>query len=278
MPTSTLKKPDVMRRSLPLLTIIVLSAALLAACASSGPKKILPAEVLYKRAANSLRVAHWKIAAAQFRQLLSTYPFGKYATQARLNMIYAYYRNGQPDEAAKQADEFLKENPASPYASYALFLRGVSYASAMQPGLLDSLFHVGLARRAPLDQDQAFSAFKQLIKSYPNTPYATKARQWMVFVRDRMARYNLNVARFYMRRQEWVAAVNRAETVVNSFPQTPSVKPALRIMARGYRALGEEKLAAAAESWYRFNYGPQKGRSASPASSPEPASTSGPKP
>ena len=266
-----------MRRSLTSLAALALSAALLAGCAS-GPKKIPPAQELYKRAQNSLAVEHWKTAALQFRQLLSTYPFGKYATQARLNLIYSYYRDGQPDEAAKQADEFLKENPASPYAGYALFLKGISYASAMQPGLLDSIFHIGLANRAPLDQEQAFSAFKQLIKSYPDTAYAVKARQWMVFVRDRMARYNLNVARFYVRRQEWVAAVNRAETIVTSFPQTPSVKPALEIMARGYRALGEKKLADAAESWYRFNYGPQRMKSANAASSPEPAPASPPKP
>ncbi|MGH8225077.1 MAG: outer membrane protein assembly factor BamD [Gammaproteobacteria bacterium] len=259
-----------MRRFLAPVAVLALSAALLAACAS-GPRKIPPEQVLYKRASNSLTVENWQGAAGQFRALLSTYPFGKYATQARLNLIYAYYRGGQPDEAAKQADEFLKENPASPYAGYALFLKGISYASAMQPGLLDSLFHVGLAQRAPLDQDQAFTAFKQLIKSYPDTIYATKARQWMVFVRDRLARYNLNVARFYMRRQEWVAAVNRAETVVSAFPETPSVKPALKVMVRGYRALGEKKLADAAESWYQFNYGSQRTQSAHAATAPAPA-------
>lgn len=246
-----------MRRHLLLFTIFVLAAAILAGCAS-GPKKIPPAKKLYHRAQDSLTAHNWKQAAAQFRQLVSTYPFGKYATPARLKLIYAYYRSGNTDEAASQADQFLKENPASPYASYAYFLKGISYASAMQPGILDSVFHTGLAKRSPVNQDEAYSAFKQLVTRYPDTPYAVKARQWMVFVRDRLARYNLNVARFYARRKEWVAAVQRAATIVSKFPYTPSVKPALKIMARGYHALGEKKLAAAADAWYQYNYGSKR--------------------
>ncbi|MGH8274830.1 MAG: outer membrane protein assembly factor BamD [Gammaproteobacteria bacterium] len=245
-----------MRRHLPLFTIFALATALLAGCAS-GPRKIPSAGELYHRAQTSLTVHDWKRAAGQFRQLISTYPFGKYATPARLRLIYAYYRSGNTDEAASQADQFLKENPASPYASYAYFLKGISYASAMQPGILDSVFHTGLGKRSPVDQKEAFSAFTQLVKRYPDTPYAAKARQWMVFVRDRLARYNLNVARYYAQRADWVAAVDRAATIVSKFPNTPVVKPALKIMTRGYQALGEKKLAAAADAWYQYNYGPR---------------------
>ncbi|MGH8272972.1 MAG: outer membrane protein assembly factor BamD [Gammaproteobacteria bacterium] len=243
-----------MHRYLPLLLTLALTAAILAGC-SSGPKKIPAAKTLYKRAQTSLSVHAWKRAASQYRLLVSTYPFGQYATPARLKMIYAYYRAGNTDEAANQADQFTKENPASPYASYALFMKGISYASAMEPGLMDSLFNVDLARRTPVDQKESFAAFKLLIKRYPKTEYASKAKQWMVFVRDRLARYNLNVARFYASRKEWVAAVDRASAVVTQFSETPSAKPALKIMSNGYHALGEKKLAAAADAWYQYNYG-----------------------
>ena len=199
---------------------------------------------------------NYKQATAQFRQLLSTYPFGKYATQARLDLIYAYYRNNQPDEAAKQADDFAKENPASPYVAYALFLKGVAYANAMQPGPIDSVFRVSLRGRDPLDQEKAYTAFQQLVKRYPNTVYAKQSKQWMVFVRDRLAGFNLGVARFYAQRKNWVAAIDRASKIVTAFPTTPMVKPALHIMVRGYRALGEDKLANAAEAWFQYNFGP----------------------
>lgn len=233
---------------------VVLATAILAGC-SSGPEKIPPANVLYGQAHNSLESHDWKQASQRFRQLISTYPFGKYATSARLNLMYSYYRAGNTDEAASQADDFLKENPSSPYAPYALFLKAISYASAMQPGLLDSLFNSTLDERSPVNQRQAYTAFQQLQKRYPNTPYAQKAKQWMVFVRNRLAQYNLNVAEFYARRQEWVAAVNRASTVVVQFPHTPATRHALKIMARGYHALGEKKLAEAADTWYNYNYG-----------------------
>ncbi len=246
-----------MRSALSALAIAALAAIVLAGCASGGPKKIPPAKTLYHRAQNSLSSHYWKRASRQFRQLISTYPFGKYATPARLKLIYAYYRAGNTDETASQADQFIKEDPTSPYASYALFMKGVAYASAMQPGIIDSLFHVSLAKRSPINQPQSFAAFKQLIKRYPNSPYAAEARQWMVFVRDRLARFNLNVARFYARRREWVAAVNRAAAIVKRFPNTPSAKPALKIMTHGYHALGEKKLEAAANAWYQYNYGPK---------------------
>lgn len=234
--------------------VLALGLVLLGGCAYS-PRKILPETVLYRHAHDALLVENWKAATSQLRQLLSTYPFGKYATQARLDLIYAYYRNGQTDEASKQADEFEKENPASPFVPYALFLKAVAYANAMQRGPLDYVFHTNLHSRDPVDQEQAYSAFQQLVKRYPDSPYAKQAKQWMVFVRDRLAGFNLQVAQFYAQRRQWVAAVDRAATIVTKFPTTPAAKPALRLMIRGYRALGEDKLAAAAQRWYSYNFG-----------------------
>jgi outer membrane protein assembly factor BamD len=235
-------------------------AVLLAGCAH-GPKKIPPADVLYKHANDNLTVQNWNGAITKFRQLLSTYPFGEYATQSRLDLIYAYYRSNQPDETAKQADDFAKENPASPYVPYALFMKGAAYAAALQPGPLDNIFRVNLSRRDPLDQQQAFVAFKLLVNRYPDSPYSVQAKQWMVFVRDRLAKFNLGVARFYARRRDWVAAVDRAATIVTQYPTTPAAKPALGIMVQGYKALGETKLADAAQAYYNYNFGSGQSKS-----------------
>lgn len=232
----------------------MVGTALLGGCAS-GPKKIPPEHTLYKHAKNALTVENWKSAANQFRTLISTYPFGKYATQARLNLIFAYYRGGNTDEATKQADDFVKENPASPYAAYALFMKGVAYANALQRGPLDALFGVSLSQRDPLDQEQAFTAFKQLAKRYPNSRYTKQAHQWMVFVRNRLAHFNLGVARFYQVRKQWVAAASRANKIVTEFPGTSATKPALKILMQSYKALGEDTLAAQAKAWYDYNYG-----------------------
>jgi len=247
----------------------MLGTALLGGCAS-GPKKIPPENTLYKHAKDALTVENWKSAANQFRTLISTYPFGKYATQARLNLIFAYYRGGNTDEATKQADDFVKENPASPYAAYALFMKGVAYANALQRGPLDSLFGVTLAKRDPLDQQEAFTAFRQLAKRYPDSRYTKQARQWMVFVRGRLADFNLGVARFYFRRGNWVAAAARANKIVTELPGTSATKPALKILMKSYKALGEKTLAAQAAAWYDYNY-----RSGAKAGSGQPVASSG---
>ncbi|MGA7966353.1 MAG: outer membrane protein assembly factor BamD [Gammaproteobacteria bacterium] len=255
-----------MRRLTPLLILVFASAAILAGCAH-GPEKIQPETVLYKRAQDALTTQNWNRATGSLRSMISTYPFGKYATQGRLDLIYAYYRNNQTDETAKQADDFVKENPASPYAAYAMFMKGVAYANALQRGPVDAVFHVNLSDRDPLDQKQAYTAFKQLIKRYPNSRYAHQAKQWMVFVRNRMAQFNLNLARFYQRRNEWVAAAMHASDIVTQFSDTEAAQPALRIMARSYKALGETELAADARAWYDYNYGNKSHHKPAPAAS-----------
>jgi hypothetical protein len=166
-----------MRRLTPLLTLALLSAVILAGCAG-GPKKIPPESKLYQRAQDALTVENWRAATASLRSLISTYPFGKYATQGRIDLIYAYYRNDQTDEATKQADDFVKEHPDSPYAAYALFLKGIAYANALRRGPLGFVFHVNLSDRDPLDQQQAYTAFKQLTKRYPHSKYARRPGSW----------------------------------------------------------------------------------------------------
>ncbi len=253
-----------MRRLTPLLGLALAGALLLAGCAS-GPRKIPPETKLYKNARDALTVHNWKAATASLRSMISTYPFGKYATQGRLDLIYAYYRDNKTDEAARQADDFVKENPVSPYAAYAQFMKGVAYANALQRGPVATVFRVSLADRDPVDQEEAYTAFKQLVKRYPHSPYAKQAKQWMVFVRNRLSKFNLNLARFYQRRKEWVAAASHAADIVTNFEDTPEAKPALRILIRSYKALGETALAADAQSWYDYNYGGKAGNPHAPA-------------
>lgn len=226
----------------------------LAGCASA-PYKTPKAGRLFHQADNAMITHEWRVASAKYRELLATYPSSKYATQARLNLVYVYYRADQPDEAGSQADRFRKEDPASPYVPYVLYIKGLAYATSMQPGLMERTFGVSMSQRDPKDQQKAFKAFRNLVTEYPKSAYTERAKRWMVFVRNRLAKFNLGVARFYLRRKEWVAAVNRAATILTKFSKTPSAKPALKILERSYRALGEEKLATEAQKYYRFNFG-----------------------
>lgn len=236
--------------------VAVVFLAALAGCAHhSHAPKIRPVKDMYRRAKNSLTIEHYGRAIAIYKQLLATYPFGKYATQSRLDLIYAYYKSGQPDETADTANRFEKQDPTSPYVPYALYVEGVAYATTVKPGPLQRVFGISAARRDPKNEKKAFQTFKRLITNYPHSKYVKRARQWMVFVRNRLAKFDLFTARFYLRRKIWVAAVDRAAYIVTHYSRSPSVKPALRIMVRGYRALGETDLANAAEKLYKHNFG-----------------------
>jgi outer membrane protein assembly factor BamD len=100
----------------------------------------------------------------------------------------------------------------------------------------------------------AYEDFYQLVKRYPNSKYAPDASQRMIHLRNNMARYEVHVAEFYMRRGAWVAAANRGALVIEDYQRTPSVPEALILMVRAYRKLGMEELAEDALRVLALNY------------------------
>jgi outer membrane protein assembly factor BamD len=89
----------------------------------------------------------------------------------------------------------------------------------------------------------SFNDFAELVRRYPDSKYAADARLRMLYLRNNLARYQIHVARYYMRRGAYLAAANRASRVVANFQRTDSVAPALQIMVDAYTKLGMTELA-----------------------------------
>jgi outer membrane protein assembly factor BamD len=125
---------------------------------------------------------------------------------------------------------------------YALYMRGLAYFSG-EHSWYHRLFNVDLSERPPKNAQESFSVFSQMVQRYPNSIYAPDARQRMTFLRNRLANYELHVARYYMQRGAWLAAANRAQYAVEHYDGAPAVAEALGIMATAYERLGMPELA-----------------------------------
>ena len=235
--------------------LVALGIALLAAgCrshrgddAKSGP------EVIYARAQKAMKNSSYGEAIKQLEALQSRFPFSEPARQSQLDLIYAYYKNREVDPAIDAADTFIRENPTNPRVDYAYYMKGLVYFER-QANWLERKFNVDLSQRPPINARKSFDSFQQLIEKYPHSEYAADALQRMIYLRNRLADFELHVALYYMRRGAYVGAINRAKFCVENYDGAPAVKGSMKVLVDAYRDLKMTDLAANAERVYAANY------------------------
>ena len=242
---------------LPRIFVILLFTGL-AAC-SSGPSTEyqtypeLNARELYESALTSMKQGNYGSAIRRLEALDLRYPFGAYSQQSQLDLIYAYYKRGDNESAISTADRFIRQNPRHVNVDYAYYMKGlVNFNSEV--GFFQEIFAAKLSERDASSARQAFEDFAELMRRYPESNYAADARQRMIFLRNRLADYEIHVARYYMTRDAFLAAANRAKYVVEHYPKTPAVADALNIMATAYDILELTDLAADARTVLKHNF------------------------
>jgi outer membrane protein assembly factor BamD len=196
----------------------------------------------YDSAQRSLRASNYTDAIAKLQGLEARFPFGRFAEQAQLELIYAYYSSAQPESARSAADRFIRLHPKHPNVDYAYYLRGMASYDEDR-NLLDRFLPLDPAKRDPGAARESFKDFAQLISRFPDSKYTPDARARMVYLRNLMAASEINVARYYIYRGAYIAAANRGRYVFENFQQTPSVADGLAIMVEAYLNLGLNELA-----------------------------------
>lgn len=219
----------------------------------TSPFRGQTAEQLFISAETALAKGNCKTAVQRFEALDILYPCGEYAQRAHLDIIYAYYRTGDTVSAAAAADRYIRLYPAGPHTDYAYYIKGIANFE-QDRGLLQRYFHTDLAERDPGTSRQAFEDFKQLICCYPDSPFVCDARQRMVYLRNLLARYELNIGIYYYHRNAYVAAINRASNVLAHYQQSPYTCGALKLMRDSYRKLGLEQQACEMEEIIQRNF------------------------
>jgi outer membrane protein assembly factor BamD len=210
-------------------------------------------EQLFKTARKDLESNNFNGAIKTYEALTARFPFTDEARQARLDLIYAYYRAGESESATDAADAFIRENPTHPRVDYAYYLKGlVDFERA--PNAVERIFHADLSQRPPSNARKSFASFKIVVEQYPKSEYAHDALQRMVYLRDRLASYEVHVARYYLKRGAYLAAAQRAKGAVEQYDGAPAVREALAIMIECYDKLGLEPLAAQSREVYAANF------------------------
>ena len=184
---------------------------------------------LYNRTQRSLRAGNYDGAIRGLQQLEAQFPFGRYAEQAQLEIIYAQYMSFDHEDARISADRFIRLHPQNPYLDYARYLKGLS-AFNKNRSFLDRIFSTDLSKRDVAPAQQAYDDFSELLSSHPDSQYAPDASKRMVYLRNLLAESELNVARYYMRRGAYIAASNRARYVIETYSKSPTVADALSII------------------------------------------------
>lgn len=208
---------------------------------------------IFEKGEKALKKHSYQQAIKRFEALDVQYPFGHDTETAQLHIIYAYYMSSEYALAEASADRFIHSHPTNPHVDYAYYMRGLSnfYQNL---GIFERFFSVDLATRDLTQIKKTFYSLSELEQRFPDSPYAPAAHQYRVYLRNLMASHELEVAQYYYRHHAFVAAANRANSVVRDFQGAPVVPDALVIMVKSYQALQLKEDAQEAYAVLAYNY------------------------
>jgi outer membrane protein assembly factor BamD len=247
-----------MRLFFKLLAVLVLGLSL-GACSMFGHKRdsidTMSVEKLYAKGHDDLMNGDYAAATKDYQRLIARFPSGDYNEQAQLELAYSQYKDNQPDDAYSTINRFIKTYPTQKHIDYAYYLRGLINFGRTSGFVERFVARTGSqARRDQAYNLQAFDDFSELARRYPDSAYTTDARQRMIYLRNILAQYEINVAEFYLRNKAYVASANRAQYVIEHYQQAPQTGDALAILTRSYLGLEQPKLAEQTRQVLALNY------------------------
>ncbi|MDN3525175.1 outer membrane protein assembly factor BamD [Halomonas sabkhae] len=221
------------------LAAMMLATALLAGCASTEEEEQAPdvaESQLYQEGRAALEDGRYTTAVNRLEAIDTRYPFGEHAEQAQLELIYAHFETDDWEAARAAASRFIRLHPDHPQIDYAYYMRGLASWEAGRFSL-ESLRLIDIAKRDLGATRDAYSDFRDLVRNYPNSQYAPDARQRIVYLRNLLARHELEVADFYLRKGAYLAAIKRGRWVIENYPEADGTRDALAVMVEGYLGL-----------------------------------------
>ena len=229
------------KRNLSILGIFVI--LFLSACSSNEemPDERLIEKELYDQAQSRLKNESYSTAIMSLEALESRFPFGRYAEQAQAELIYAYYMNSQFEASQSAAERFINLHPRHSHTGYAYYMKGLA-AFTDDSGLFSRYFQSDLEKREVVMAQTSFDELSDFISRYPQSNYVSHAKQRMIYLKNLLAKHEMYVAEFYMKRGAYLAAISRSKYVIEHLPNTPQTPYALSILVEAYDLLGYEEL------------------------------------
>lgn len=231
----------------------LISLLFLAGCADNKDAvPDIPPSDLYTQAQQELQAGSWSASITKLEALDSRYPFGPYSDQVQLDLIFAYYKNGDYPLALATIERFTRLNPTHERSDWVLYMRGLTHM-AQDSNFMHSLFGMDRHDRDPEPVKAAFMDFKRLLERYPDSLYAADSRARLNALKNRLAEYDLSSADFYLRREAWVAAINRSQEIQKTYPDTIAAHKSLKIQLEAYKKLGLDDAVKRTEQLIELN-------------------------
>jgi len=228
------------------LALLVALAPLLAACGgNSGADDYVErtAEELFSEGEQQMAAGNHEDAARAFEEVERQHPYSQLAVRGQVLAGYAYYEGQLYEEAIAALRTFIELHPGNPDVPYAHYLIGMSY--------YERISDVG--RDQEMTQE-ALESFGELVRRYPDSEYSRDAELKMDLAFDHLAGKEMEIGRYYQKRGEFVAAINRFRAVVVNYDTTTHVPEALHRLTESYLALGVFQEAQEAAAVLGYNY------------------------
>ena len=246
-----------MRSSLALILALCLAGCGLLPAQNDDETRGWSANKLYSEAKSNLNDGNYEKAIKLYEKLEARYPYGRYAQQAQLEIAYAYYRDKDVASALAAADRFIKLHPNHPSVDYAYYLKGLANFNE-DLGILGSLVSKfsgqDMTERDPKSSRESFDAFRDLVQRFPNSKYAQDSIDRMSYLVNSLAAHEVHVAKYYMKRGAYVAAANRVQYALKTYPNAPANEEGLLILVQAYDKLGMTDLRNDAERVMKTNF------------------------
>ena len=248
------------KQILKLLLVVPIVATLLIGCNSDGPEIEEPEKIYYDRAQRRMQSSNFFGAIEALEAIESRYPFGKYAEQAQVELIYAHFMNSETEAAHSAAEKFIRLHPRHPNIDYAYFMKGLA-SYTRDSSFISRLTDTDLSNRDISGAKESFSEFSEFLTRFPDSQYAPYAKQRNVYLRNMIARNELAAADYYLTVNAYVAAIRRANYVIENIPNSSENFRALKILEASYEALGYSELLDSVVKIISLNYSDQESQS-----------------
>ena len=247
------------RYKITMLALAVGLTTVIAGCSSNPKKEVVDKgpqsseEVYIEKAEKALASGHYIDATKHLEAIETYFPTGEYAQQAQLELMYAKFQQKEYESTVTLADRFIRLNPQAPNVDYAYYIRGVANMEQNYDGLM-RYTSLKQSHRDVSYLKVAYQNFVDFIRRYPSSSYAVDAAQRMQYINTELAESEINIARFNVKRKAWVAAIERAQWVIEHHPNTAQVPEALAIIAYSYDKLGDQATAQQYVEVLKLNY------------------------
>jgi len=235
------------------IAVAIILSLFITSCNSDAPVMERPEKVYYDTAQRRMKANNFFSAIESLQAIEARYPFGRYAEQAQSELIYAYYMNGEDEASHEAAEKFIRLNPRHPNIDYAYFMKGLS-SYTRDNSFIVRMTDTDLSNRDISGAKESFSELTEFLTRFPDSQYATYAKQRNIYLRNMIARNELAAADYYVSVDAHIAAIRRANYVIENIPNSSENYRALKILEESYDSLGYVELLEDTRKIITLNY------------------------